>query len=228
MSVDVLIPSSEFKQILINEVRKYSFTNTRLYRILESGKCSNFIARKIAESMLNTAYAFYPILAELIDLAPNNQAKFILLSNLMEEEGILLRKSQGLVVKPELRHSGLAERVFFATGGTSLPERVNPEVFKQTREYLRQGKWVEAVAYTLVGHEMPSSEYCKEIVPLLKGLGYSQRDLAFFSIHVDADERHGQEAIDLVVENATTYHLQMSALEAASTGCSSWYNNLGS
>ena len=92
---------------------------------------------------------------------------------------------------------------------------------------LDEGRWLEAVAFMLVGQELKFATTSGIIYEALLQQGFKSYDLAFFAVHGEIDLRHGQEALKMVVDNAHTVADQRAALAAAEAGAHSWFKHHG-
>jgi pyrroloquinoline quinone (PQQ) biosynthesis protein C len=213
-----MFPPEQFSEALLNAVAGYPLENTRAYHLLVSRKCPLSLIQRYARSTYLSTSLLCATLPELIENAPNDTAKLVLLNNLLEEEGIHLSASKGLVVRPEARHPALAFRFAIACGADQDLKKNPLSAVSQGRDFLSQGRWLEAIAFILVGQELPFSHTSTLIMNALIGQGYSAKDLGFFAVHREADKRHGQEALDLVINNSHSREQQNAALQAAREG----------
>jgi pyrroloquinoline-quinone synthase len=213
-----MLPPEQFSEALVSTVGSYPLEETRLYTLLTSRKCPLSLIQRYARSAHLSASLFCATLPELIEQAPNDKAKLTLLKNLLEEEGIHMSESKGLVVRPEARHPALAIRFAEACGANQDLDKNPLSAVSVCQDYLSQGRWLEAIAYTLVGQELPFAHTSTLIMNALMLQGYAARDLVFFAVHREADKRHGQEGLDLVTENSHTRKQQDAALRAARDG----------
>lgn len=213
-----MLPPEQFSEALLNAVAAYPLENTRAYRLLASRKCPLSLIQRYARSAYLSASLFCMVLPKLIDQAPNDKAKLVLLKNLLEEEGIHVGSAKGLVVRPEARHPALALRFARACGADQDLEKNPLSAASLGQDYLSQGRWLEAIAVTLIGQELPFAHTSTIIMKALIQQGYSAKDLVFFAVHREADKRHGQEGLDLVIENSHTRKQQDAALQAAHLG----------
>jgi pyrroloquinoline quinone (PQQ) biosynthesis protein C len=223
---EILSPE-QFSKLLLDAAASYSFENSRLYQILTSRKCPLSLIQRYARSTYLSACLFCASIAELVEKAPNDHAKLVLLKNLLEEEGIHLNSSKGLVVRPEARHPALALRFAIACEADQDLEKDPLHATSPGRDYLSQGRWLEAIAFLLLGQEFKFSQTSTVILNALKLQGYSTNDLAFFAVHREADRRHGQEALDLVVNNSHSRKQQDAALRATHEGAQHWFSMHG-
>jgi pyrroloquinoline-quinone synthase len=73
----------------------------------------------------------------------------------------------------------------------------------------------EAAAGLLVGLESQvPGIYKRNLPPLKTHYGFTDREVEFFAIHIEADEVHGERGYEIVEKHATTPGLQARAAEA--------------
>lgn len=231
-TIDPRLDRAAFEQALLGAIAPWTLERTRFYRALTARRCPASLLRRYARSTYLSATLFCATIADLVDKAPDRDARLILLENLLEEEGIHLNARRGLVVRPEARHPALALRFLRATGVEGVSEEdAFGDALHATgpgREMLAEGRWLEAVAFLLVGQEL---KFATAAEPLLKALGqqgFSDRDLAFFAVHIEADAEHGQQALDLVLDRAVTAQDQHACIAAAGAGARHWFDSHGS
>ncbi|WP_339931227.1 iron-containing redox enzyme family protein [uncultured Brevundimonas sp.] len=221
-----------FEQALLKAIAPWPLEGTRFYRALTTRRCPLSLLQRYARSTYLSATLFCATIAELVDKAPDREARLTLLENMLEEEGIHLNPRRGLIVRPEARHPALALRFLRATG---VEDGTEEDAFGNAmhatgpgRAMLAEGRWLEAVAFLLIGQEL---KFATAAEPLLKALGqqgFSDRDLAFFAVHIEADAEHGQQALDLVLDRAVTAQAQQACIAAAETGAHHWFDSHGS
>ena len=223
------LPRDAFEKALCEPVAAYPFEQTRMYRLISSGRCPRPLMLRWASSACRTAQVFCPFLAELAETAPDREARLMILENLMEEEGIFLSPTRGLVVRPEQRHVALAMRFVRACGGPENGESVAGAIHSlgPARQLLAEGRWLEAVSFALIGQELGFATTCTVMFEMLRGCGFSDHDLVFFAIHGEVDCVHGRQALDLVMDRALTAETQRSCLAAAEQGARYWFDNQG-
>lgn len=212
-----------FEARLLDAVAAWPYVRTRFYRALASGRCPRPVLQTYARSTHLSASLFCASIAELVKQAPDSQARLILLENLMEEEGIVLRADRGLVLRADQSHPALALRFVHATGADELSLGDATHATGEGRDLIRQGRWVEAVAHLLVGQELKFSEVSGVWFDLLRAYGFADRDLAFFAVHTEVDCAHGRQALDLVLDRARSRAEQEAAIGAAGRGARAWF-----
>jgi len=213
-----MLSHEEFSEALLNAVAEFPLEDTRAYQLMISRKCPRPFIQEYACSAYKAASFFCEILPELIEQAPNDKARLTLLKNLLEEEGIHISSSKGLIVQNEARHTALALRFLDACGASQRLKKTPGNRLSPARKYLSEGRWLEAVAFIMIGLELPFAHNSTLIMNSLIGQGYAAKDLVFFAIHRDADKRHGQEALDIVINNSHSREQQDAAIQAAREG----------
>lgn len=220
--------ATDFRAALIAAVETWPAEQTRLYQLLMARRCPPAVILRYAQSTYHSAKLFCATVAEMINKAPSERARLWLLENLLEEEGIVLKPSQGLVVRPEQRHPALAARFLRACGGNEHDAVANtPHATGPGRQLLADGRWIEAVAHLLVGQELKFGTASAFLFDAFHANGYSAHDLAFFAVHRTADCEHGEQALQLVIEQCRTSAEQDAALVAARDGTRIWFDMHG-
>lgn len=217
----------EFETRLLAAADRYPFEETRLAKLLATGRCPPSMVRGYAEALHKGSYEFNGLLAALVEAAPDREARGILLDNLLEEEGIVVQVGRGLVAYPQSRHVAWAERFLRACGGAP-PSDGHAAGDKglpagRVAELLKDGRWLEAVSFLLIGMEMNFGKVCALLSERFSGLGYAARDLVFFEAHTHADEKHAREALDIVLDRAVDLAAQQACLDAAQAGARDWW-----
>jgi pyrroloquinoline quinone (PQQ) biosynthesis protein C len=213
--------ASEFRSELLEAIVHARAEETRFYRLLISGRCPLPTLQAYAHATVGSADLFCETVGELLAKAPDDRAKLLLLENLMEEEGIFLRPSGGLVSRPETAHPALARRFAAALGVTEFPGGYR-HATSAGRALLACGNWVEAVAHLLIGQELLFAETAPVIARGLVHCGLSQSDVAFFLVHEKVDRRHGEEALSMVIEHARSRAQQERCISEARAGANAW------
>ncbi len=84
---------------------------------------------------------------------------------------------------------------------------------------MRHRSMVEVVAGAQIGLEAQPPQLYGDIVPALKEkYGCTDAQIAYFSVHVDADTEHGGRAYDLVEKYARSAEQRRRAVRAAREG----------
>lgn len=227
-TIEAPLTRAAFAQALLGAVEPWRCEDTRLYRLVASGRCPRPVLLRYARSTYVSARLFCATIAELADKAPDAAARLILVENLLEEEGVFIRPESGLVVRPERSHTALALRFVKACGGGEADAANGVHATGPGRAMLAEGRWLEAIAYLLVGQELKFAHASQIMLAALRRYGFAERDLAFFAVHGEADCKHGNEALDLVVDRAVTAAEQGRCIAAAGDGARHWFDMHGS
>lgn len=229
MSSQPLMDRETLQRLLFETIHAYPFEETRFYNLLDKGRCSRKVLEKFANSTYLGAKLFCASLAELVIHAPDNDAKLLLLENLMEEEGIFLRPDSGLSVRKQANHQVLALKFADACGNIidDVILNHNSHLLNQGRQWILESRWLEAAAYLLIGQELKFSSVSEKMFNVLIKNGFQRKDLAFFAIHIEADMKHGQQAMDIVIDRAVTPELQLAVIAAADAGAKKWFQMHG-
>ena len=136
-----------------------------------------------------------------------------------------LRPGRGIVSRPDQRHPALAWRFVLACGAGDEAEREDSEGHLSTpaRALIEEDRWLEAASFLLIGQELRFSDIAAQLLAHFRNLGLAERDLAFFSIHIEADQEHGRQALDLVLDRARTAEEQQACIAAARDGSRTWF-----
>ena len=218
---------AEFERRLIAAIGAWPYEATRFYRLLAGGRCPANVLRRYARSTYHSAKLFCASIAELIEKAPDAAARLILLENLLEEQGAVIRRDRGLVVRRDQSHPALALRFVEACDAGGDEGAAPLHATGEGRAMLAEGRWIEAVAFLLVGQELKFAETSGAIFRALRHNGFAERDLAFFAVHESADAAHGRQALDLVLDRAVTRDQQEAAIAAAGAGARAWFDAHG-
>lgn len=227
-TIEKPLTRATFEAALLAAIEGCRAEDTRFFRLVSTGRCPPSVLRRYARSTYVSACLFCASIAELVDKAPDGGARLVLLENLLEEEGIFLQPSRGLVLRPEQRHPALAARFLKACGGSE--EDAETDGLHATgpgRAMLAGGRWLEAVSFLLIGQELKFGTVSGQLFELLHARGFAARDLAFFAVHVEADSAHGRQALDLVLDRAHTADEQRACVAAATAGARHWFDMHG-
>jgi len=212
------------------QVDAWPADRTRFVRLLRTGRCPPAVLLRYARSTWLSASLFCASIAQMVETAPDAEARLILLENLLEEEGIHIRADRGLIVRPEARHPALAMRFLVACGGGEAePDPVGDGVHATSdgRRMLDEGRWLEGLTCLLVGQELKFAVTSQVLFEALKAHGFAPRDLAFFAVHGEADLKHGRQALALVADRAVTREMQDACIAAAGAGARAWFEMHG-
>lgn len=181
--------------------------------------------KSYAADLAVTVSAFSRSLAAIFAHCEDPEVRRMLLENLLEEEGATsFQPEDGLIVDAKQRHSDLAWRFARAAGETADKPPHSTMIPGWFRRQLNAGHWLGPLAYVVIGYE---ANIPPTFRVLLEGFrqhyGFSEEDLAFFTVHTIADERHSAQGASVIVNAATTPELKRQALEGARRGASAWW-----
>jgi pyrroloquinoline quinone (PQQ) biosynthesis protein C len=217
-----------FRQKLTEVVNTWHCEDTRFYNLLMTGRCPRPVLLRYALSTWASSTLFMSTLAQMANLAPDAQSRLHLIENLMEEHGIFISESTGLVHRPEIEHPALAMRFVRACGGDeAMTKGIIPHAIGPARQMLAEGRWLEAVANLLIGQEYKFSHASALLCDALQRNGLSAADTVFFAVHGEADYQHGEHAFGFVLDHALTRAKQEAAMQAAAQGAQHWFEMHG-
>lgn len=211
----------------IDELRaasgKHPIAESRVCRLIQSGRISRDSIRLFAAAAVAGATHFMSHLARVYRITPNPEVKLALLENLLEEEGVHI-KPHGLDIRPSSRHVTWARR-FSDAAGTSQAQLDQAMIDFRRPELdalIEQGDWLGALAYLTLGLEANTPHTFVPILEGLKKMGFSDSELVFFSNHITLDMQHGDEAFELVAA-VTPQARQQDVLDAVEAGADFWW-----
>lgn len=218
------IAGKQFRDALRAARQVAPVAESRLVRLLANRRSPSRLLKAFALQVHHGALEFPGLLAALIEHAPDPAAKAVLMENLLEEQGLQLVPGKGLVPKPEACHSQWSARFLRACGGDPDASELHAgrSGSETTHKLLSDDRWLEAVAYLLIGQEATFGEFAAELGAALRERGFADDDVVFFSRHAVADQAHGEQALDLVVTRAHSLAQQRATLEAAALGARHW------
>ena len=140
---------------------------------------------------------------------PHWDVQHFLLENMTEEEGFVgsadfmpVRHSELLLEFAETCGMKKSEVLGAQINGELLPETLGLQSWCH-RQSLRP--FVEALSGLLVGLESQVPViYSKTTPPLLEKYGFTEDEVTFFTLHIVADQEHGDRGYEIVEKYATT------------------------
>ncbi len=220
------LPQEEFRSQLVAAIDSMRAEDSRLYRLLKTGRCPPKVLRAYAEATVVSAELFCASLAEMVEKAPDPASRMVLLENLLEEEGLSIVPSSGLRSRPETSHPSLARRFARAVGASEHPVAA-VHAANAGRDMLASGDWVGAIAHLLLGQELHFADAAPAMAEALEAAGVARHDVAFFWVHKTADREHGEQALDIVLRTATTRAEQERCISEARAGAEAWMDAHG-
>jgi len=140
---------------------------------------------------------------------PHWEVQHFLLENITEEEGFVgsaefepVRHSELLLDFAQTCGMSREEVIDAQTNGELLPETLGLQSWCH-RQSMRP--FVEALSGLLVGLESQvPAIYSKTTPPLIEKYGFTDDEVTFFSLHIVADQEHGDRGYEIVEKYATS------------------------
>lgn len=153
----------------------------------------------------------------ILSNCPDDEARALILESLNEEEGVL--GTEGFAAA---RHAELllqfAEHCGFSRADiTNAPAKgeVLPETLGLQTWCYRQSHrpFVEALATIFVGLESQVPQiYARTTPPLIEKYGFTEEEVVFFRLHIEADTEHGERGFEILERHATTPEIKTKCL----------------
>jgi pyrroloquinoline quinone (PQQ) biosynthesis protein C len=215
-----------FRAQLESTAYQWPMEQSRFIRLLDRSRCPAHMLQRYSIKLHAQAAAFPQLLARLIKITEQPEARLHLLENLMEEEGVSLRPQVGLGINPNARHPLWSARFAMATGVTEQQLAKAEQAWEENAvgELIEDARWLEAIAYLMLGIEANVPRTFSAMLPGLRRAGFTERELTMFSAHIIADTEHGDAAFTIVEKFADTPHRQELALKAVARGAEEWWN----
>lgn len=148
---------------------------------------------------------------------PHWDVQHFLLENMTEEEGFVGSADFAPVRHSELlldfaEHCGMKKVTVLDAqkNGELLPETLGLQSWCH-RQSLRP--FVEALSGLLIGLESQvPAIYSKTTPPLLEKYGFTEEEVTFFTLHIVADQEHGDRGYEIVEKYATTPEQQATCV----------------
>jgi len=189
---------------------------------LMKGEVSREQLCRYAVKLAGLAVGFPQVLSSLLAVCDDPRVRHHLIANLLEEEGATSYSDKQIHFDPQKSHGFLAARFARAAGADDGKYPPSPSPWFE--QQLRAGSWIAPFAYSAVGNEANVPQTFKLILPALSGhYGFDDASLEFLTEHVTADERHGQEAAEMIAAIARTAADRAEAIEGARRGGLSWW-----
>lgn len=173
-----------------------------------SGRLSRPLLGEWAKQHFHYVSHFSEWLALVYGNCPHEEVRDFLLENITEEEGVTGQAGFAAIRHNRLLldfagHCGkMDDEVLSAqAAGELLPETLGLQAWcdMQARK-----PFVEALAGLLVGLESQvPGVYAKTTPPLLEIYGFTPEEVVFFSLHIVADQEHGERGFEIVEKYAT-------------------------
>jgi pyrroloquinoline-quinone synthase len=139
---------------------------------------------------------------------PHEDVRDFLLENVTEEEGVTgqagfqaIRHTKLLLDFAQTCGKDRVEVENAQLNGELLPETLGLQSWCENQSHK---PFVEALAALLVGLESQVPQiYSKTTPPLIEKYGFSEEEVVFFTLHIAADEEHGERGFQIVEKYAT-------------------------
>lgn len=217
---------TDFVGALLEAARPAPIETHPFVAAMREGALSRDTIRDYAVTIAAIGGAFPYRIASVLAICDHREIRRSLISNLLEEEGVVdYTPGQHVAVDPARRHGEMGRRFARAAGATDAEvDAVSPRPARWFGEAVRNGNWLGAFAYFAVGQEANVPGTFRLILdPLMEHYGFAREDLQFLTEHFEADERHGLESAHLIAQAATTDEARQRALEGARRGGMAWW-----
>lgn len=194
---------------------------------LQNGALDRAALRPYAAVVVSLAEQLPFAICTLLGICRPGRVRESLIGNLLEEEGVVTNANgPHVTIDKEKSHSGLARRFARASGMTDAElDAITPIENRWFNEQLKQGKWLGPFAYFSVGFEANVPPTFRLIESALRNRwGFHESEVAFFTEHITADDRHGIESAELISTLATDDAARTEALEGARRGGVAFWN----
>jgi pyrroloquinoline-quinone synthase len=182
-----------------------------------SGKLNRQLLGEWVKQHFHYVSHFSEWLATVYANCPHWDVQHFLLENITEEEGFVgsadfqpVRHSDLLLDFAETCGMTRQEIVDAQKNGELLPETLGLQSWCH-RQSMR--RFVEALSGLLIGLESQvPAIYSKTTPPLIEKYGFTEDEVTFFSLHIVADQEHGDRGYEIVEKYATTPELQATCV----------------
>ena len=218
--------AGDFEQQLLAAARDCDISTNPFVRGVREGRYPHGSFSRYAAELAQLTAGFTLRLAAILSRCEVVEVRRALLANLLEEEGVVsFSNAGGLVADKSLSHAALAWR-FARAAGAAPGESASPERGSMWFDQeIAEGRWIGPLAYLTVGYEAnipPAGRLMTE--GFRTHYGFAEDDLAFFTIHFEADERHSAEGAAMIAGAADTPAMRREALEGARRGTSAFWH----
>ncbi len=216
-----MMPSQTLRAALHSAATVKNTAESAWVQAVRAGTAPVCELARYAGVLWSLADGFPKRLSSVLAHCDDQAIRLSLLKNLLEEEGVQRYQQGELQFSAERGHGPLAAVLAKSLGQHALPATV-PNTWLDTQ--LASGAWRAAFAFMGIGyeHSVPAT-----FALLIKGLRQhyrlSEPALEFLELHCEADARHGDEAIELLVAACHTELDVAQALNGARRGALSWW-----
>ena len=208
---------SAFREALEDAIRQRHSAVHPWSEAWTSGKLDRRLLGEWVKQHFHYVSLFSGWLSTVNGNCPHWDVQEFLIENIAEEEGMV-----GSGDFPAVRHSDLLLDFAEHCGKSRqeiLDAQVNGELLPETLGLqswcFRQSHrpFVEALAGLLVGLESQvPAIYSKTTPPLIEKYGFTEDEVTFFTLHIVADEEHGERGFQILEKYATTPEQQASCV----------------
>lgn len=182
-----------------------------------SGKLNRHLLGEWVKQHYHYVSHFSEWLATVYGHCPHWEVQHFLLENVAEEDGFVGNAGFAPVRHADLlldfaEHCGKTRE--YITGAQERGELLPETLGLQSWCYRQSHRpFVEALSGLLVGLESQVPKiYSKTTPPLLEKYGFTEEEVHFFSLHIVADEEHGERGYEIVEKYATTPEQQATCV----------------
>lgn len=182
-----------------------------------SGKLNRKLLGEWTKQHYHYVSHFTECLAAVYAHCPHWDVQKFLAENIAEEEGIVGQGGFAPVRHSDLllefgEHCGMGRQSVLDAqiNGELLPETLGLQswCFRQTMR-----PYIEALAGLLIGLESQVPQiYSKTTPPLIEKYGFIEEEVAFFTLHIVADEEHSERGYEILEKHATTAEQRASCV----------------
>ena len=217
--------SASFAQTMLDAARPHEMAESAFVQHVMAGACDRATLRRYCTTLYGMASRFPQNLSAVLSVCTDWTMRRFIMRNLAEEEGLVAYARGEATFDDARHHTTLATRFARAAGASDEDlATVNIEPSRWFRTTLESGNWIGPTAFFSVGVEANVPRTFRLLIePLERHYGFSRDALAFLIEHMDADERHGVDAAELIATLATTPEMREQALEGARRGGMSWW-----
>jgi len=206
---------------LRTEVGEHPLTEHPIYRCIVDGSLKKETIGELCAQLRYTVTDGISSLALIIPQVPRPIKK--------ELAGNLFGELHGTRKAPS--HWELALRTGAAAGFTedeldNRPMLAETKIYPDTvSAYAMRGQWTEALSFVAIGIEDPFTAFCDGVTKGLKEhYGFSDEQVLYFSVHIDADEEHAATGWNAAKDYAKTEEQKQSIRRASLEGRNMWWN----
>lgn len=211
-----------FRDRLVKAATRRDFRENPFIAGLERAEYARADLRFFAQRQYVLTESFVFSLYRLLAICDLPAPKLHLMQNLFEEDGLFVDASGAICQNPGRRHPVLARRFGRACGLAEQDlkwDSSDISVGNWIKRAFDDQRWRELIAYIMVGQEINGPVVFGAIArSLQRHYGFSAEDVEFFTLHVEADEKHGHAGADLVAGLAQGPAEQQRLLAAAERG----------